>query len=76
MRLTSNTELWLSALAMLKKDVIAHFGSQKAVALALGISEAAVSSWLDEIPRGRAYELQVLTAGKLQADQTFRESHA
>lgn len=54
---------------MRKKDVIEHFGSQKAVADALDISEQAVSNWDDEIPRGRAFELQVLTGGKLQVER-------
>ncbi|MGU7665944.1 Cro/CI family transcriptional regulator [Escherichia coli] len=30
---------------MYKKDVIDHFGTQRAVAKALGISDAAVSQW-------------------------------
>lgn len=54
---------------MRKKDVVEHFGTQKAVAEALGLTEAAISAWdEDEIPRGRAFELQVLTGGKLRVD--------
>lgn len=33
---------------MYKKDVIDHFGTQRAVAKALGISDAAVSQWKEE----------------------------
>lgn len=60
---------------MRKTDVVKHFGSQKAVAEALGLTEAAISAWDDDIPKGRAYELQVLTGGKLKA-QPPKEKHA
>lgn len=53
---------------MRKQDVVKHFGSQKAVAEALGVSEAAISAWDEEIPRGRAFELQVITGGKLRVN--------
>lgn len=53
---------------MLKKDVIAHYGTQRAVALALGISDAAVSQWKAVIPEKDAYRLQVLTDGQLKCD--------
>ncbi|EFT0993906.1 hypothetical protein H2031_002557 [Shigella sonnei] len=33
---------------MYKKDVIDHFGTQRAVAKALGISDAAVSQWKED----------------------------
>ncbi|MBC3250480.1 Cro/Cl family transcriptional regulator [Serratia fonticola] len=51
---------------MLKKDVIAHFGSQRAVAKALGISDAAVSQWKEVIPEKDAYRLEVVTSGELK----------
>ncbi len=38
---------------MYKKDVIDHFGTQRAVAKALGISDAAVSQWKEVIPEER-----------------------
>lgn len=40
---------------MYKKDVIDHFGTQRAVAKALGISDAAVSQWKEVIPEKDAY---------------------
>lgn len=43
---------------MYKKDVIDHFGTQRAVAKALGISDAAVSQWKEVIPEKDAYALQ------------------
>lgn len=61
---------------MRKQDVIKHFGSQKAVAEALGVSEAAISAWDDEIPRGRAFELQVITGGKLRVNGKQQEKRA
>ncbi len=39
---------------MYKKDVIDHFGTQRAVAKALGISDAAVSQWKEVIPEKEA----------------------
>lgn len=53
---------------MLKSTVIQHYGSASALAKALGISPAAVSEWGDLVPEGRAYQIQVLTAGLLHVD--------
>ncbi|MCV5274069.1 Cro/CI family transcriptional regulator, partial [Escherichia coli] len=47
---------------MYKKDVIDHFGTQRAVAKALGISDAAVSQWKEVIPEKDAYRLEIVTA--------------
>lgn len=51
---------------MRKKEVIAHFGSQRAVAQALRISDAAVSQWKEIIPEKDAYRLEAITAGALK----------
>lgn len=48
-------------------DAIEHFESSARVAGALGISRTAVSLWGEDVPLGRAYQLQVLTGGVLQA---------
>jgi hypothetical protein len=53
-----------------KQTVIKHFGSQIAVARALGLSKSTISEWPDPIPEGQAWKLQVLTGGKLQVDQS------
>lgn len=53
---------------MQKHDVLAHFGSITAIAKAIGVSHAAVSKWDDTIPKGRAYQIEVMTGGKLKAD--------
>lgn len=54
---------------MQKNDVLAFFGSITATAKAIGVSHAAVSKWDSTIPKGRAYQIEVLTGGKLKADQ-------
>ncbi|MCZ5895978.1 Cro/CI family transcriptional regulator [Escherichia coli] len=48
---------------MYKKEVIDHFGTQRAVSKALGISDAAVSQWKEFIPEKDAYRLEIFTAG-------------
>jgi transcriptional repressor of cell division inhibition gene dicB len=52
---------------MLKADVVRHFGTQEKVAKRLGIQRQAVQAWGEIIPDGRAWELQFLTDGVLQA---------
>ncbi|QUG75999.1 hypothetical protein GKQ23_13770 [Erwinia sp. E602] len=51
---------------MKKTEVIAHFGSQRAVAKALRISDSAVSQWKEVIPEKDAYRLQCVTDGALK----------
>ncbi|WP_445399903.1 Cro/CI family transcriptional regulator [Zobellella sp. An-6] len=58
---------------MKKRDVIKHFGGVLATAKALGISHVAVSRWGEEIPQGRAYQIQVITKGKLKASPNFEQ---
>ena len=43
---------------MTKEEAIAAFGSAKAIAEALGITEAAVSQWPDIVPELRQYQLR------------------
>lgn len=57
---------------MKKSDVIAHFGGVTATAKALGIKKSSVSQWGEEIPKGRAYEVQVMTEGKLMVNKTLQ----
>ncbi|MGL5070165.1 MAG: Cro/CI family transcriptional regulator [Aeromonas salmonicida] len=54
------------------KTVLAvdYFGTKAAIADALGIKKSAVSQWGDTIPKGRAYQIEVLTGGKLKAEQS------
>jgi DNA-binding transcriptional regulator YdaS (Cro superfamily) len=53
-------------------EAIQHFGSQSALASALGVTQPTVSGWNTEgrIPFTRQFQLQVLTAGKLKADES------
>ena len=59
-------------------DATAHFGSVRALAEALDISVQAVYDWGDEVPNGRAYQLQVITNGDLKAnaESNAREASA
>lgn len=53
---------------MKKADAINYFGSAAELAKKLNISEAAISQWGETIPKGRAYQIEVLTTGTLKAD--------
>lgn len=48
--------------------VVEHFGgTHSALADALGISRSAVTLWHGVIPKNRAYQIEVLSAGKFTA---------
>ena len=53
---------------MRKENVINYFGTQEKTAKALGVTQASVSRWGDEVPRLRAFEIERLTNGALKAD--------
>lgn len=53
---------------MKKDDVISYFGGVGKTAQALGLSHASVSGWGDVIPKGRAFEIQVITNEGLRVD--------
>lgn len=53
---------------MTKSQAIEHFGSAAELARAIGVSRSAISHWPEEIPRGRQYQIEVLTSGRLTAD--------
>ncbi|MFB2710426.1 Cro/CI family transcriptional regulator [Aeromonas veronii] len=54
---------------MKKQDAIDHFGGTNKLAQALGCKPQAISQWSEFVPKGRAYQIEVLTDGKLKADQ-------
>lgn len=58
----------LTLWGMRKVDAVEHFGSQRALAAALGITEQAVSLWSELVPEGRAYQLESITDGELKVD--------
>lgn len=59
-----------------KDEVVEYFGSQRAVAEALGVSEQAISKWTEFVPRGRAWQLELMTNGKLKAKHSDSSGHA
>lgn len=61
---------------MRKDEAIKHFGTASALADALGIRVASVSEWGEMVPEGRAYQLQVMTAGALRVDPSVYQKRA
>ncbi len=55
--------------AMLKSDVIKYFGDGPRTAAALEVTKQAVTGWGPVVPRGTAYEVQVITNGALKVDR-------
>lgn len=55
---------------MKKQDVISYFGNQEKTAIALGVKQASVSRWSEEVPLRRAFEIERITNGALKADFT------
>lgn len=50
-------------------DVVAsYFGGKANLARALGVTLTAVSKWKTYFPKGRAYQIEVLTDGKFKAN--------
>lgn len=57
---------------MKTKEAIDHFGNVRALADALGIDAVqSIYEWGDEPPRGRQFEIQVVTKGRLKANPAF-----
>ncbi len=59
---------------MLKSKAVEHYGSQRAVADALGISESAVAQWKDLVPPLSAAKLAKRSRGKLKFDPDIYDS--
>ena len=55
---------------MKKDEVLAYFGTQVQLAKALGISQAAISKWPDQVPMLRQYQIERLTGGALKVQDT------
>lgn len=53
---------------MLKEDAIRHFGSQAALARALGIKQPSINDWGEVVPPLRQLQIEQLTGGRLKAD--------
>lgn len=61
---------------MLRTDAIRHFKTQRAIAQALDISEAAISKWGEVVPLDKAMALEILTKRKLRVDKSRYEDVA
>jgi DNA-binding transcriptional regulator YdaS (Cro superfamily) len=53
---------------MRTQDAINHYGSQTALAEALGIKQSSVAEWGDYPPKLRQIQIEVITARQLQAE--------
>lgn len=53
---------------MRTQEAVEHFGSQKALAEAIGIKQPSVAEWGEFPPLPRQIDLEVVTAGKLKAE--------
>ena len=55
---------------MKTKAAIEYFGSRRALAEAVGVSRESVRKWVvaGRLPQGRAYQLQIITGGRLRAE--------
>ena len=49
-------------------DAVALYGTKARLARALGITAEAVRRWGEIVPRGKACELQIISAGGLLVD--------
>lgn len=59
---------------MLTKDAIEHFGTQSALARALGIKPPSISDWGETVPPLRQLQLERLTGGTLRADPSILDT--
>lgn len=53
---------------MKTSEVLEHYGSQTAVAEALGIRQPSVANWDEFPPAKRQLQIQIATGGKLRAE--------
>jgi transcriptional repressor of cell division inhibition gene dicB len=58
-----------------KDDAISYFGSQAALADALGIRQPSVAGW-ETVPELRQLQLEIMTGGKLKADPEIKRPQA
>ena len=54
-------------------EAVGHFGTQQAVADALGIKQSSVAEWGDYPPEPRQLQIHRLTQGKLRAEDSVIE---
>lgn len=62
---------------MTYEDLIEHYGTQKAAAEALGLSQPSLSGWRDKgIPPPRQAQYELLTRGKLKAERPIAQERS
>lgn len=61
----------MEVVIMLKDEAIKYFGSQRAIAEKLKVSDSAVSQWKEVIPERVALKLNRITNGKLKYQPDF-----
>lgn len=54
-------------------EAIKYFGTQTKLGAALGITQATVSAWHRVVPPRYQYQLEVITQGRLLADEPLRK---
>lgn len=59
---------------MKKIDAISYFGNPTKLAKALGITPHAVYQWNDQVPKGQAARLHLMTKGKLKTEFTYEQA--
>lgn len=55
------------------EEMFAYFGSKNKLAKKLNVTPAAIARWKDSIPRGRAYQIEVMTQGLFKASDLAPE---
>lgn len=58
---------------MTYQEALDHFGTQVALAEALGIAQPTVSLWKRVIPEAYQYQLEIITGGRLLVDAKYRK---
>lgn len=53
-------------------EVLARYGTQTAIAEALGITQSTVSAWKGTVPAYYQYQLEIISQGKLRVDDDLR----
>jgi DNA-binding transcriptional regulator YdaS (Cro superfamily) len=61
----------MEVVIMLKDEAIKYFGSQRAIAEKLKVTDSAVSQWKEVIPERVALKLSRITNGKLKYQPDF-----
>ena len=60
---------------MKKSDALSHFGNNRKIAQILGLSDAAITAWGEQIPELRARQLEEITQGALKFDRSQSPLH-